>query len=771
MNTALPGPPPSHIDSDPVLTQLVSPSRKQRRVFRRARRKLDDDAASEMQPLLDAIKLHCPEVDLQLLAAAFELARDSHAGQMRKSGDPYITHPVAVAAECARLGLDEDTIAAALLHDVVEDTPVELPEIRQRFGDDIAHLVDGVTKLDQLQFPTKMHQQAETLRKMVVATAADVRVLLLKIADRLHNMRTMDAMPPEKAVQKATETAEIFVPLAHRLGMQQVKRELEDLSFRYRYPDRYEEICRLVEQRRPHREKMLAALVDTLNTKLEQEGVEAYVTGRRKSMWSTYRKMTVRGVAFEDIADLVGVRIIVEDTPTCYRTLGVVHEAFQPLPGSFKDYVATPKWGVYRSLHTAVLDPSNRKAEVQIRTARMHAEAEWGIAAHWRYKADSNPGVSTSGDVSVNTESDTVELPWIGTLADWQQHLEDPTEFLDTLRQQLSSDEVYVFTPERDVITLPAGATPVDFAYHIHTEVGHHTVACHVNGHPQPLDHMLKSGDTVEVVTDSSGHPSQEWLDFTVSPRARTNIRQVFNAERRAGAMERGRNRLEQALADDDVSVEACLDDGALQWVAQRLDRPDVDRLLEAVGDSKLPAGTVRELLLDHLQVSDQPEDALTTRSTDDLGVTIEGAQNTKLVRLARCCSPVPGDQIAAFRTRGRGVTVHQVDCGDLVQASARHPDQLLDASWTERSPQAGFRCEVYVEALDRPGLLADLASSLAELRAEVSAVESVTDRTGHVRAKFVFHATSRQHVTAAMQALQHTNGVFSVARGSSTPE
>ncbi|HWC21086.1 MAG TPA: bifunctional (p)ppGpp synthetase/guanosine-3',5'-bis(diphosphate) 3'-pyrophosphohydrolase, partial [Flexivirga sp.] len=623
---------------------------------------------SEIEPLLAIVRATHPKADLAIIDRAYGVAERSHKGQLRKSGDPYITHPLAVATILAELGMTPPTLAAALLHDTVEDTPYSLTQLKNEFGEEIAMLVDGVTKLDKVTYGDAA--QAETVRKMVIAMARDIRVLVIKLADRLHNARTWRYVSAESAQRKATETLEIYAPLAHRLGMNTIKWELEDLSFATLYPKVYDEIARLVADRAPAREEYLRGVREQVTADLRAAKIKATVTGRPKHYYSVYQKMIVRGRDFEDIYDLVAVRVLVESVRDCYAVLGTLHSRWSPLPGRFKDYIAMPKFNMYQSLHTTVIGPQGKPVEIQIRTHTMHRRAEYGVAAHWKYKEDPAapaPGIRDGETGPIN------DMAWLRQLLDWQKETEDPGEFLDSLRFEINAREVYVFTPRGEVVALPAGSTPVDFAYAVHTEVGHHCIGGRVNGRLVPLESVLENGDVVEVLTSKAGSagPSRDWLNFVKSPRARNKIRQWFSKERREEMIETGKDAIAKAMRKEGLPLQRLMSVESLTGLASELRYQDIDTLYAAVGEGHVSAQHVVGRLVASLggeegASEDLAEATTPTRSmrrrSGDPGVVVVGTADV-WVKLARCCTPVPGDPIMGFITRGNGVSVHRTDC------------------------------------------------------------------------------------------------------------
>ncbi len=722
-----------------------------------------------LEPLLAIHRGAHPKVDARLLQRGYDLAEQRHRGQLRKSGDPYITHPLAVATILAELGMDTTTLVAALLHDTVEDTGLSLDEIRDQFGPEVAHLVDGVTKLDRVKFGAAA--EAETIRKMVVAMARDPRVLVIKLADRLHNMRTLRFLPPVKQERKARETLEVLAPLAHRLGMNTVKWELEDLAFATLYPKRYDEIVRLVAERAPSRDTYLHEVVDRVNVDLREGSIKATVTGRPKHYYSIYQKMIVRGREFADIYDLVGIRVLVENERDCYATLGVIHANWQPVPGRFKDYIAMPKFNMYQSLHTTVIGPGGKPVELQIRTQGMHRTAEYGIAAHWKYKEIKNADVSDPSAVSD-------EMGWLRQLLDWQREAQEPEEFLDSLRFDLGASEVYVFTPKGDVVALPTESTPVDFAYAVHTEIGHRCIGARVNGKLVALESALDNGDTVEIFTSKAENagPSRDWLAFVKSPRARTKIRQWFARERREDAIDAGKTSLSRAMRKASLPMQRLLGGEALLTIARDMHLIDISALYAAVGESHISAQTVVQKLVTQLggvegAVEDIAETAVPTtpaerqtsrRSSSSAGVTVKGVSDV-WVKLARCCTPVPGDEILGFVTRGGGVSVHRRTCTNAASLLDQ-ADRLVEVEWAP-SAESTFVVSIQVEALDRHRLLSDVSRVLSDESVSILSAAVNTNRDRVAVSKFTFEMAEAKHLGHLLRAIRNVDGVYDVYR------
>ncbi len=725
-------------------------------------------AGAVLEPLIGAHRVAHPKADIKILSKAYETAEHFHRGQLRKSGDPYITHPLAVATILADLGMDTTTIVAALLHDTVEDTGYTIEQLETDFGAEVARLVDGVTKLDKVKFGAAA--EAETIRKMVVAMARDPRVLVIKLCDRLHNMRTLRFLPREKQERKSRETLEVLAPLAHRLGMNTVKWELEDLAFSTLYPKRYEEIVRLVTERAPSRDVALVQVTEKVQADLNAAKIKAKVSGRPKHYYSIYQKMIVRGRDFTDIYDLVGIRILVESVRDCYAALGVIHANWQPVPGRFKDFIAMPKFNMYQSLHTTVIGPEGKPVELQIRSWPMHRTAEYGIAAHWKYKETKRmPVTDAAGQVD--------DMSWLRQLLDWQREAESPSEFLESLRFDLGGgQEVFVFTPKGDVMSLPADATPVDLAYAVHTEVGHRCIGARVNGRLVPLESTLDSGDVVEVFTsksDSAG-PSRDWLTFVKSPRARTKIRQWFAKERREDAIEAGKEAISRAMRKQGLPLQRMLGGEALMTLAAELSYADISALYAAVGENQVSAQTVVQRLVNAMggregATEDLSETALPTRqlsgrapAAGDAGVLVKDASDV-YVKLAKCCTPVPGDEVLGFVTRGGGVSVHRCDCtnaGDL----RSQPQRLVEVAWAPTADSM-FLVAIQVEALDRHRLLSDVTRVLSDERVNILSASVQTTRDRVAVSRFTFEMADPKHLGHLLRTVRAVEGVYDVYR------
>ncbi|GAB2586193.1 GTP pyrophosphokinase [Streptomyces capparidis] len=732
-----------------------------------------------LEPLLRIVRSNDPKTDLRQIERAYQVAERWHRGQKRKSGDPYITHPLAVTTILAELGMDPATLMAGLLHDTVEDTDYGLEALRRDFGDQVALLVDGVTKLDKVKFGEAA--QAETVRKMVVAMAKDPRVLVIKLADRLHNMRTMRYLKREKQEKKARETLEIYAPLAHRLGMNTIKWELEDLAFAILYPKMYDEIVRLVAERAPKRDEYLAVVTDQVQQDLRAARIKATVTGRPKHYYSVYQKMIVRGRDFAEIYDLVGIRVLVDSVRDCYAALGTIHARWNPVPGRFKDYIAMPKFNMYQSLHTTVIGPQGKPVELQIRTFDMHRRAEYGIAAHWKYKQDAVAGASkvrtdTPRAPRRGDKADAVnDMAWLRQLLDWQKETEDPGEFLESLRFDLSRNEVFVFTPKGDVIALPAGATPVDFAYAVHTEVGHRTIGARVNGRLVPLESKLDNGDLVEVFTSKApgAGPSRDWLSFVKSPRARNKIRAWFSKERREEAIEQGKEAIARAMRKQNLPIQRVLTGDSLVTLAHEMRYPDISALYAAIGEGHVGAQTVVQKLVQALggeegatediaEVTTPSPRSRRRRPAGDPGVVVKGADDV-WVKLSRCCTPVPGDPIIGFVTRGNGVSVHRADCVN-VESLSREPERILDVEWAPTQSSV-FLVAIQVEALDRSRLLSDVTRVLSDQHVNILSAAVQTSRDRVATSRFTFEMGDPKHLGHVLKAVRGVEGVYDVYR------
>ena len=692
------------------------------------------------------------------MTKAFEVARLAHSQQKRKSGEGYINHPLAVAKIVADIGLDETTVAAALLHDAVEDTEITVADVEREFGAEVAAIVDGVTKLERIQFDSKEAQQAATMRKMLVAMAKDLRVLIIKLADRLHNMRTIAAMPVDKQQRIASETLDIYAPLAHRLGMQGLKQQLEDLAFASMYPKRYSELDHLVSTRSPERDVYLAKAMADVRAHLAELNIDADVTGRGKHLWSIYEKMIQKGKEFDEIFDIVAIRVVVDSVKDCYAALGCIHGRWKPIVGRFKDYVAMPKFNLYQSLHTTVIGPGGKPLEIQIRTREMHQRAEWGVAAHWAYKDG----------------AETPDIDWLNRIIDWQSDVVDPAQFMENLKTDLDQDEIFVFTPKGRVVALPLGSCPVDFAYSVHTEIGNACIGARVNGRLVPLTHQLKSGDTCEIFTSKveTASPSREWLEFVSSPKARNKIKQWFSRERREDLIEAGREELTRELRRERLPVNRVMEGPQIEAEMAALNYTDLDTLLAAIGEGHVGARAVAQRLAQRFQSVDSDErlPASVRRPTElrrkgnNVGVHVEGFDDV-LVRLSKCCTPVPGDEIMGFITRGRGVSVHRSDCANAGSFADDQSSRLVDVEWDGSSTGTVFRAGVEVVALDRSRLLRDVANALSEQHVNIVACSTHTGGDRVAKMHFEFELADPGHLESVLRTIKRIDGVYDAFR------
>ncbi len=718
-----------------------------------------------IEELISDVAAYNHDVDRDLLRRAFAFAAAKHEGQQRRSGEAFINHPWGAAKICADLRLDEETIAAALLHDVVEDTDTDIKEIRDEFGDEIAQLVEGVTKLTRIQFQSREQTEAENYRKMIVAMAQDVRVILIKLADRLHNMRTIEYLGKQKQVQKAKETLEVYAPLAHRLGINKLKWELEDLAFTTLHPRKYEEIKAMVSERRADREEHVREAAMVLKAELEKVDVPAEISGRAKHFYSIYDKMAKKGREFNEIYDLTAMRVICErggdeGTRDCYGALGLIHSLWKPMPGRFKDYVAMPKLNGYRALHTTVVGPEGRPLEIQVRTREMHETAEFGVAAHWGYKTGKK-----------DAKADEEWLAWIRQLMDWQEDEADPREFMKAFRTDLFGEEVYVFTPKGEVKVLPAGATPIDFAYAVHTDVGHRTVGAKINGRIVPLHYRLKSGDFVEILTTKSGRgPSRDWLSLAASSRARNKIRQWFSRETREETEQKGRETLESALKRQNLPYKKLQGSSVLAQVIRETGFKKAEDFYLALGSGKLQATQIVNKVIQRLKTEQVAEEetvplkapkARDAISSDNLGIAVRGVDDV-LVRLAKCCTPVPGDKIVGYISLGKGITIHREDCSN-VKSLRRNPERFTKVSWDGGATRS-FRVQIAVSSWDRPRLLEDVARTFAEHGA------NIVEYGGHVEDQlaknwYVAEVGDVKALRSLLTALRNLDAVFDAYR------
>ena len=730
--------------------------------------------------LMETARTYLNEEECDMLERAFAFASKAHEGQKRKSGEPFIAHPVEVAIILSDLHMDSETIAAALLHDTIEDTPVTREDVVNNFNEDVAALVEGVTKITQIEVGSLSDEQAATIRKMLVAMNKDIRVIVIKLADRLHNMRTLGSLREDRRIFKARETLEIYAPIAHRLGINSVKWELEDLAFYYLEPAKYRQVSRMITESRAERERYLAEVLGILKDEMKKVGIDAQVMGRPKHLYSIYQKMTKKDKDFSEIYDLIAVRLIVQTVKDCYSALGAVHTIWHPMPGRFKDYIAMPKYNMYQSLHTTVIGPAGRPLEVQIRTEEMHQKSEFGVAAHWLYKEGSKKG-KKSGDFEQ-------QLAWLRQMVDWSDEAQDSKEFLKDLKVDLDESEVFVFTPAGEVKSLRAGSTPVDFAYAIHTEVGNHCVGAKANGRIVPLTYKLQMGDRVEILTQKSATPSRGWLAFVKTPGARSKIRSYFSKVSRSDDMTLGHEKLAREMRKHNIGISNAQSTRAIKSVAESLGYKDSDDMIVAIGAGKESAQHVANRLLKLLvdrgtEEANRPDIGMSAMATGKMppmitsvarpkrhethsssGVIVKGLDDV-LVRLSRCCNPVLGDDIIGFVTRGRGVSVHRSDCPNA-KSLMKEPDRIIDVEW-ENSPAAAtsYRIEVHIEAMDRMSLLRDVITALAEEGVNVLNSSSATGRDGIVRMRFLFQVSDVTHVKYILQRIQEVDGVFEARR------
>jgi GTP diphosphokinase / guanosine-3',5'-bis(diphosphate) 3'-diphosphatase len=730
------------------------------------RRLLDDLFAIVSEHAADAVV----EIDRERVEDAFVFACEHHAAQRRKSGEDFIVHPVGVARICAGMRLDTETLCAALLHDTVEDTSASIEEVRERFGEEIAGIVDGVTKLTGITFQSRDEAQAENYRKMMVAMASDVRVILIKLADRLHNMRTIDAMPKQKQLEKSRETLEIYAPIAHRLGIHAIKWELEDLAFATLHPRKYREIKELVSQQREDRERYVAEAGAYLASELETLGIGAQIAGRAKHFYSIYSKMTKKGREFNEIYDLTAMRVIVESVKDCYGAIGVIHSLWKPLPGRFKDFIAMPKFNMYQSLHTTVIGPEGRPLEIQIRTHDMHEMAEFGVAAHWMYKQRPQ-----SKEGSAGADGDA-KMKWLRSMLDWQKEMSDPQEFMESLRIDLFEDEVYVFTPKGEVKSLAAGATPLDFAYEVHTEIGHRCVGARVNGKIVPLHYELRSGDIVEILTAKRERgPSRDWLATVKTTRARNKIKQWFKAESREGTEHSGRELLQEHFKKQGLPAQKITGSALLADVIREMGYRKADDFYIALGAAKISPKVVVNKVLQRLKQGEAADgdtsatDLLKvgrprqrpTSSSGQYGIRVDGVEDVML-RLAKCCRPVPGDPIVGYISLGRGITIHRKDCPNA-RLLQRNPERFTDVSW-EGDQETSFVVEIHIDAWDRHRLLEDLSRAFSESGANILEARCLSSPP-MVKNRFVVELADTQSLKGAISRLRNTDAVFDAYR------
>ena len=731
------------------------------------------------QVLVETVEKYLPDTDVDLIKKAYDFAKAHHKDQCRKSGEPFIIHPVEVAIILTDLHLDAEAICAALLHDTVEDTDAQVEDIVELFGESIADLVEGVTKISRIEVESLTDEQAQTIRKMFVAMNKDIRVIIIKLADRLHNMRTLGALREDRQIFKSRETLEVYAPIAHRLGISSFKWELEDLAFRYLEPNRYKQVSRMVQESRAAREAYLNQVIDVLKDELAKAHIEGSVDGRPKHLYSIYQKMATKGKGFSEIYDLIAVRIIVDDIKDCYSALGAVHSLWHPMPGRFKDYIAMPKYNMYQSLHTTVIGPAARPLEVQIRTTEMHRQSEYGIAAHWRYKEKN----ATKGDKELDKQ-----LAWLREMVDWQDETQDSREFLKSLKVDLDSSEVFVFTPKGEVKSLRAGSTPVDFAYAIHTEVGNHCVGAKVNGSIVPLTYKLQNGDRVDILTQKSATPSRDWLNFVATPSARNKIRAYHSRISRSDDLQIGHDKLTREMRKHGLGISSAQAGRALKSVADSLGFNSSDDMLVQIGAGKESAQHIANRLLKILvdrgtEDANQPAMGTSPNSTGIIppmltsvkrpkrhethsssGIIVKGVDDV-LVRLSRCCNPVPGDEIIGFVTRGRGVSVHRKDCPNARELE-KCSERIIEVTWETSSNKAcSYKVEVFLEALDRMNLLRDVTVVLSDCAANVLSCSTMSHKDNVVEMRFLFEVSDINSMDVILKKLRAVDGVFSAQR------
>jgi GTP diphosphokinase / guanosine-3',5'-bis(diphosphate) 3'-diphosphatase len=718
-------------------------------------RRSDPPVSEAIAPLVTAFHVRHPKAPVERIERAYQMAERAHRDQYRKSGERYINHPMSVALIIASQGLDDVTIAAALLHDAVEDTDISLADVEAACGADVAHIVDGVTKLERIRFDSKEEQQAATMRKMLVAMAKDLRVLMIKLADRLHNMRTIAGFSAEKQHRIASETLDIYAPLAHRLGMGELKQELEDLSFAAIHPKRYAEIDHMVSTRSPERDTYLALVIEQVRARLGEVRIDADIYGRGKHLWSIYDKMVGKAKSFDDIYDLVAIRVIVDSIKDCYAALGSIHAQWKPIQGRFKDYIAMPKFNLYQSLHTTVIGPQGKPIEVQIRTREMHHRAEYGIAAHYSYKDG----------------SDATDLAWLNRLVDWQAEVSDPAQFMESLKTDLDQDEVFTFTPKGKVVTLPVGATPIDFAYAVHTEVGHACIGARVNGRLVSLDQPLSSGDSIEIITSkvTGAGPSPEWMTLAQSPRARSKMKAYFSRGKREDTIDEGQMLLAEALGAAGLPARKLIGSEALARAASALGLANLEALYHAIGSNEVATEAVVGKLDRQLHSATSPEQLPTPAGADrgrrrTVGVHIEGMTDVVL-RLSKCCTPVPGDDIIGFSTRGRGVSVHRTDCSNFESLREAQAGRVLEAEWDNEQSQSTFIAAVEVKALDRSRLLRDVANAMSDHQVNIVACSTHTGNDRVAKMRFEFELASSDHLEAVLRTIKQIESVYDAYR------
>lgn len=720
-----------------------------------------------IEQLIGKASAYIKDTDLNRIKEAYEFADHAHEGQMRKSGEPYILHPLAVADILVNMQMDATSIIAALLHDVVEDTTVSLDTVRQQFGETCALIVDGLTKLEKIKFKSKEEQQNENYRKMFVAMAQDIRVILIKLADRLHNMRTLKYQSEESQRRIAYETLEIFCPIAHRLGISAIKWEMEDIALRFLNPQQYYRIVNLMQKKRTEREQYIQDVIQNIREKVGEMGIESDISGRPKHIYSIYQKMTDRNKQFSEIYDLFAIRVIVENIKDCYATLGIIHTLWKPMPGRFKDYIAMPKANMYQSLHTTVIGPKGEPLEVQIRTWEMHKTSEYGIAAHWAYKEGS---VVPSG----NFEE---KINWMREILELQHETRDASEFMESVKMDFFSDLVFVFTPKGEVIELPAGSVPLDFAYRIHTEVGNRTIGAKVNGRIVPLDHRLKNGDIVEILTSRHSYgPSQDWLKIAQSPHTRSKIRQWFKKERREENVVKGKDSIERELKRLGYDASTLMTEEKMQEAAGKFNFNDIEDMLSAVGFGGITASQICTRLTEKLRRESEEAQQLQMltdvkekkadpekKSRPTHGVQVKGVENL-LIRFARCCNPVPGDPIVGYITRGRGVSVHRVDCTNIPTSDGDEGDRIIEVEWVDNM-EANYSVEIEITGHDRFNLLNEVLQAVSESKTTISAVSGRSDKNKVAMIHMTILIRNIDHLHSVVEKIKRIKDVYSVQR------
>ncbi|NLM68798.1 MAG: bifunctional (p)ppGpp synthetase/guanosine-3',5'-bis(diphosphate) 3'-pyrophosphohydrolase [Firmicutes bacterium] len=715
----------------------------------------------DLKSLLERITSYYPDADLEIIIKAYDFAKAAHEGQLRDSGEPFFNHPFEVALILADLELDLDTVAAGLLHDVIEDTDVTPEELEQEFGSHIFALVDGVTKLEKLPFKNRLEREAENLRKMIFAMAKDIRVILIKLADRLHNMRTLRYLDQERQIKIARETLDIYAPLANRLGIWTIKWEIEDIAFRYLWPERYYELVNQLSKKRQERENDLQLLMQILQDKLAELGITAEIQGRPKHLYSIYQKMERQDKSLNEIYDLLAVRVIVDSVRDCYAVLGAIHTLWKPIPGRFKDYIAMPKSNMYQSLHTTIIGPHGELYEIQIRTWEMHRIAEKGVAAHWMYKE----GMGSKKDETVNTK-----VQWLREAVEWLQDMKDPQEFMESLKIDLFEDEVFVFTPKGDVKALPTGSTPVDFAFDVHTDIGLRCIGAKVNGKIQPLDYQLKNGEFVEILTSKTANPSQDWLSFVKTSKARNKIRSWLKEEQRDVSVMRGREQLEKELKKHNLEIKEYLAAKKLTDTAKRYGYSNPDDLFASIGFGRINANQVVQKLagkeLEERRRDRQLNRSRQPRHREAKGVAIKGVDNL-LVRFSKCCTPVPGDEIVGYVTRGRGVSIHRTDCPN-VQSLSQDSGRQIEVAWNT-SEKESFPVDLELKAVDRMNMLSAIMNTIAEGQTNIEAVNTRKLKDDIALILLTVDIYNLEHMQALINRLRQVDGVVSVRRATPT--